>query len=70
MTNRLYRSSKEKMIGGVCGGIAEYFDVTTDDLLGREKPRRLGINIEDLSEEAREDLMKYLEFLRTRYSKK
>lgn len=27
MTNRLYRSSKEKMIGGVCGGIAEYFDV-------------------------------------------
>lgn len=27
MTNRLYRSSREKMVGGVCGGIAEYFDV-------------------------------------------
>jgi len=22
---RLYRSEKDKMIGGVCGGIAEYF---------------------------------------------
>ncbi|AGA68560.1 putative stress-responsive transcriptional regulator [Desulfitobacterium dichloroeliminans LMG P-21439] len=27
MTNRLYRSSREKMIGGVCGGLADYFDV-------------------------------------------
>ncbi|HEY6952478.1 MAG TPA: PspC domain-containing protein [Bacteroidota bacterium] len=27
MTKRLYRSIKEKMIGGVCGGIAEYFDI-------------------------------------------
>jgi len=27
MTERLYRSTKEKMIGGVCGGLAEYFDV-------------------------------------------
>ena len=24
---RLYRSRKERMLGGVCGGIAEYFDV-------------------------------------------
>ncbi len=24
---RLYRSPTEKMISGVCGGIAEYFDV-------------------------------------------
>lgn len=24
---KLYRSKKERMIGGVCGGIAEYFDV-------------------------------------------
>lgn len=24
---RLYRSRKEKVIGGVCGGIGEYFDV-------------------------------------------
>jgi phage shock protein PspC (stress-responsive transcriptional regulator) len=24
---RLFRSKKEKMIGGVCGGIAEYFDI-------------------------------------------
>lgn len=23
---RLYRSSKNAMIGGVCGGVAEYFD--------------------------------------------
>ncbi len=23
---RLYRSKKEKMIAGICGGIAEYFD--------------------------------------------
>lgn len=27
MTNRLFRSSREKMIGGVCGGLAEYFEV-------------------------------------------
>lgn len=26
-TKRLYRSKKDKMLGGVCGGIAEYFDV-------------------------------------------
>ena len=25
MKNKLYRSSKNKMIAGVCGGIAEYF---------------------------------------------
>ncbi len=24
---RLYRSRKEKILGGVCGGIAEYFSV-------------------------------------------
>ena len=24
---RLYRSRKERMLGGVCGGIAEYFEV-------------------------------------------
>ena len=24
---KLYRSGKDKMLGGVCGGIAEYFDV-------------------------------------------
>ena len=24
---RLYRSNKERMLAGVCGGIAEYFDV-------------------------------------------
>lgn len=24
---RLYRSEKDRMIGGVCGGIAEYFEV-------------------------------------------
>lgn len=27
MKKRLYRSSKEKKIAGVCGGIAEYFDI-------------------------------------------
>jgi phage shock protein C len=24
---KLYRSNREKMVGGVCGGIAEYFNV-------------------------------------------
>jgi phage shock protein C len=24
---KLYRSEKEKMIAGVCGGLAEYFDI-------------------------------------------
>jgi phage shock protein C len=24
---RLFRSTKDKILGGVCGGIAEYFDV-------------------------------------------
>lgn len=27
MSKRLYRSTNEKMIAGVCGGIAEYFDI-------------------------------------------
>ena len=27
MTQRLYRSSRNKVIGGVCGGLGDYFDV-------------------------------------------
>lgn len=27
MTERLYRSGREKMLGGVCGGLADYFSV-------------------------------------------
>ncbi len=27
MTKRLYRSSKRKVIGGVCGGLGDYFDI-------------------------------------------
>lgn len=27
MNKRLYKSNKEKMIDGVCGGIAEYFGI-------------------------------------------
>ena len=27
MTKRLYKSNKNKMIDGVCGGIGEYFDI-------------------------------------------
>ncbi|AIS52064.1 phage shock protein C, PspC [Thermoanaerobacter kivui] len=27
MSKRLYRSREQKMLGGVCGGIAEYFDI-------------------------------------------
>jgi len=27
MAKRLYRSSREKVIGGVCGGIGKYLDV-------------------------------------------
>lgn len=27
MNKRLYKSSEEKMLAGVCGGIAEYFDL-------------------------------------------
>ncbi len=27
MTKRLYRSRTSRMIGGVCGGLAEYFDI-------------------------------------------
>jgi phage shock protein PspC (stress-responsive transcriptional regulator) len=27
MTKRLYRSSKDRMLGGVCGGIAAYFSI-------------------------------------------
>ena len=27
MKKRLYKSDNEKMIAGVCGGIAEYFDI-------------------------------------------
>ena len=27
MTKRLYRSRKDRMIAGVCGGLAEYFKI-------------------------------------------
>ena len=27
MAKKLYRSTTDSMIGGVCGGLAEYFDV-------------------------------------------
>ena len=27
MTKKLYRSANQKMFGGVCGGLAEYFDI-------------------------------------------
>ena len=27
MAKKLYRSQKQKMIAGVCGGLAEYFDI-------------------------------------------
>ena len=27
MTKRLYRSKKDRMIAGVCGGLAEYFAI-------------------------------------------
>lgn len=27
MSRRLYRSSRDKQLGGVCGGIAEYLDL-------------------------------------------
>ena len=27
MNKRLYRSNREKMLGGICGGLGEYFDV-------------------------------------------
>jgi len=27
MSKKLYRSEKDRMIGGVCGGLAEYFNI-------------------------------------------
>jgi len=27
MSKRLYRSTTQKMLAGVCGGLAEYFDI-------------------------------------------
>ena len=27
MSKRLFRSKSQKMLGGLCGGLAEYFDV-------------------------------------------
>uniref|UniRef100_UPI0039789049 PspC domain-containing protein n=1 Tax=Salmonella sp. SAL4431 TaxID=3159886 RepID=UPI0039789049 len=27
MTKRLYRSRKNRMIAGICGGLAEYFNI-------------------------------------------
>lgn len=27
MTKKLYRSKKDRMIAGVCGGLAEYFNI-------------------------------------------
>ena len=27
MAKKIYRSRRKKMIGGVCGGIADYFDI-------------------------------------------
>jgi phage shock protein C len=27
MAKKLYRSTSQRMLGGVCGGLAEYFDI-------------------------------------------
>lgn len=27
MAKKLYRSSKQRMVAGICGGLAEYFDM-------------------------------------------
>jgi len=27
MAKKLYRSAKQKMLGGICGGLADYFDL-------------------------------------------
>jgi len=27
MAKKLYRSTRQKMLGGVCGGLADYFDL-------------------------------------------
>ncbi len=27
MAKKLYRSSKQRMVAGICGGLAEYFDI-------------------------------------------
>ncbi|HWQ71867.1 MAG TPA: PspC domain-containing protein [Desulfitobacteriaceae bacterium] len=27
MAKKLYRSNRDRIIGGVCGGLAEYFDI-------------------------------------------
>ena len=35
---RLYRSSTDRMIGGVCGGIAEYFEI--DSSVRDHEPKR------------------------------
>jgi len=29
MSKKLYRSKKKKMLAGVCGGLADYFDIDT-----------------------------------------
>ncbi|MDQ7798960.1 MAG: PspC domain-containing protein [Candidatus Edwardsbacteria bacterium] len=27
MSKRIYRSTRDRMLGGVCGGLGEYFDI-------------------------------------------
>ena len=41
MTKRLYRSKRDVMICGVCGGIAEYFDI--DPTIVRVIPGTVGM---------------------------
>ena len=40
-TRKLVRSRDHRVIAGVCGGIAEYFDITVEELRGPGKTRPL-----------------------------
>ncbi len=39
MKKRLFRSTRDKKLGGVCGGLAEYFDIDPLKLTGAEHYR-------------------------------
>jgi len=47
---RIYRLSKDKMIGGVCGGFAEYFNIDPTIVRILKKEDRSGVSFSFFSE--------------------
>ncbi|MGM9534056.1 MAG: helix-turn-helix domain-containing protein [Intestinibacter sp.] len=73
----MYETNKRQPTNDVLVKLADYFDVSVDYLLGRTIARKQvdtiafhSIDDSELSDEGKEELRNYLEYLKTRHPKK